>query len=347
MNRTPGAQGTCRPVLRRMFWWIINSMRSLWKNKGPSQRDSLSIKAVVVALTAGVFMPILLSTSVGIVTLALGERSDPLIVGVLIISFTAAGIGGATALTVLLGRRARRSRIQADLLANVSHELRTPLTTIRLYAQTLRSGRIAADPARTIESLDVIVRETEWLEAMIERILTWRAAARDLPPVPLENATVGPAVGLALERFRRMIDPTSATLEISLESRAPVQIGADMITVAVLNLLVNAFRYGGPKPWIALRTRDLEDAVTIEVEDRGVGIPHRDQRRVFCAFHRVRRDGPGTPPGTGLGLAIVDFVVKAHGAVITLDSTPDRGSRFTITLSRSSSEGHRAPEGQT
>ena len=95
------------------------------------------------------------------------------------VSFTAAAIGGAIILYVLLGRRARLVRLQSDLLANVTHELRTPLAAIRMHAQTLQSGLLEADPARAADCLETIVRETEWLDAMIERVLSWRAAAKD------------------------------------------------------------------------------------------------------------------------------------------------------------------------
>ena len=76
--------------------------------------------SAIVALSVGVILPVILSTSLGIVTLALGESSDAIVIGVLIISFAAAAIGGAVVVTVLLGRRARIARLQSDLLANVT-----------------------------------------------------------------------------------------------------------------------------------------------------------------------------------------------------------------------------------
>jgi signal transduction histidine kinase len=103
------------------------------KKLGPN----LSLTGVIVTLAVGVMLPVILSTSVGIVSIALGEKANNLVVGVLVICFAAASIGGAVTATVLLGRKARTARLQSDFLANVSHELRTPLSAIRMYAQTL------------------------------------------------------------------------------------------------------------------------------------------------------------------------------------------------------------------
>src|SRR5512134_752056 len=111
-------------------------------------RRSLSLVRPIVTLSVGIVLPVLLSTAVGIAAIVTGESTLTLILGILMVCFTVAAIGGAVILYVLLGRRARLARLQSDLLANVTHELRTPLAAIRVYAQTLQSGLLQSDPAR-------------------------------------------------------------------------------------------------------------------------------------------------------------------------------------------------------
>ncbi|MCL4807907.1 MAG: hypothetical protein KJ062_08970, partial [Thermoanaerobaculia bacterium] len=149
------------------------------------KRSSLGLKGAIVTLSVGVLVPVILSTTVGIVALVIGTSTKELLVGVLVVCFTAAAAGSAVVSVVLLGRRARLARLQSDLLANVSHELKTPLAAIRMYAQTLESGLLEKDPESTRKSLATIVRETEWLEATVERVLTWRSLARDQDAVDL------------------------------------------------------------------------------------------------------------------------------------------------------------------
>ena len=170
-------------------------------SKKPMQlRSNLSLVKPIVTLSVGVLLPVLLSTATGIVAIVFGESSVTLITGILVVCFMAAAIGGAIIVYVLLGRRARTVRLQSDLLANVTHDLRTPLSAIRMHAQTLQSGLLREDPVRAGVCLENIIRETEWLEAMIDRVLSWRAAAKDrdileMKPAPIHLATDRPRSG--------------------------------------------------------------------------------------------------------------------------------------------------------
>ncbi len=305
-------------------------------------RRGLSLVPPIVTLSVGVVLPVLLSTAAGIVAIVLGESSATLIIGILVVSFTAAAIGGAVILFVLLGRRARLARLQADLLANVTHELRTPLAAIRLHAQTLESGLLRDDPARAAESLRTIVRETEWLDAMVDRVLSWRAAARDRPAPGAACAPLRPAVEEAAARFLRMVPEDEVVLSSDWASDTPARHDPDAIEQAVLNLLVNAYKFtAAPQRRIVLGLRDRGAWVAVSVEDNGIGIPSAEVRRIFEPFHRVSNPSRRTA-GAGLGLAIVHHVVRSFGGRIAVDTREGEGSRFTILLPRCSpSEGAR------
>ncbi|MBI5014569.1 MAG: HAMP domain-containing histidine kinase [Deltaproteobacteria bacterium] len=295
---------------------------------------SLSLTGAIVALSTGVLVPVLLSTSVGIVTLVLGESSESILIGVLTVSFAAAALGGVAVVTWLLSRRARIARLQADLLANVSHDLRTPVTSIRMYAQTLLMGRLSQDPVRTQESLETIVRQTEWLEAMIDRVLTWRAAVRDRDALDPKVEPVGEAVEQAVARFGRMIPPDEARVTLHVETAVPVRHDRDAVGSIVLNLLLNAYKYSHAPREIRVEVLDQErlGRVLIAVEDNGVGIPRNELSRVFDPFYRLVPRREGAASGAGLGLAIVRYFARAQGGDVYVESEEGRGSRFVITL---------------
>jgi two-component system phosphate regulon sensor histidine kinase PhoR len=295
---------------------------------------SLSLTGVIVALSVGVLLPVMLSTAVGIVTLALGESTKWIVVGVLVVSFATAAIGSAITATVLLGKKARMARLQADLLANVSHDLRTPLTAIRMYAQTLQGGRLKNDPRKEEESLETIVRETEWLEAMIDRILTWRAANRDRDNLEMESRPVGEAVEEAVERFSRMLAPGEVNLSVRIDSSAPVRHDRHGISAVVLNLLINAYKYTRKDKEISVGVTDRDGRVVLSVEDNGIGIPKQEVRRIFDPFYRVDSSLRGKSTGAGLGLAIVRHLVNAHKGKVLVESREGRGSSFIILLPR-------------
>ncbi len=293
---------------------------------------NLSLTGVIVTLAVGVILPVVLSTSVGIVSIALGERTNNLVVGVLVICFAVASIGGAVTATVLLGRKARVARLQADFLANVSHELRTPLSAIRMYAQTLQTGRLEEDSQKTRECLDTIVRETEWLETMVDRVLTWRSAAKDRLVLELRVASMAGAVGMALERFSLLTAPGEVELSTEVSTTEPVAHDANGIVTVLLNLLINAYKYTGEDKRIVVRAFDQGNEVVLEVEDNGIGIPITDQRRIFEPFFRGDDRLRGTSSGVGLGLAITKAVVTAHRATIEVYSSEGRGTRMIVRL---------------
>jgi two-component system, OmpR family, phosphate regulon sensor histidine kinase PhoR len=298
------------------------------KKLGPN----LSMTGVIITLAVGVLVPVLLSTSVGIISLAMGNPDDNLVIGILVICFSAAAIGSTVTATVLLGRKARTARRQADFLANVTHELRTPLTAIRMYAQTLLTGQLENDSERSEQCLKTIIRETEWLETMIDQVLTWRSAAKDREVLKLKTAPIQEAIEQALRRFEALTDPGEVDLKLNLESRNPVAHDRDGIASALLNLLINSYKYTGKDKQIDLRTIDGKGEVILEVEDNGIGIPLVDRRRIFEPFFRVDSRLRAQSSGAGLGLAIVRAQVDAHGGAIRVRSTEGEGTCMSIHL---------------
>lgn len=292
----------------------------------------LSLTGAIVAVSVGVLLPVVLSTSVGIIALATGTSTKELVLGVLVVCFTCAAAGGAVVAVVLLGRKARLARLQSDLLASVSHDLRTPLATIRMYAQTLESGMLASDPARTRESLATIVRETERLEATVERVLNWRALARDRAALELRVDSLRGAVADAVERFGRMVAPGEVRLDVAIDTDTPVAHDRDAVARVLLNLLVNAHKYGGEDGRIGVTVRDDGGWVALEVRDNGIGIPRSEFERIFLPFHRVESEGAPHAEGAGLGLAIVRQLARAHGGDVHVTSEPGAGSTFTVRL---------------
>jgi two-component system phosphate regulon sensor histidine kinase PhoR len=99
---------------------------------------------------------------------------------------------------------------------------------------------------------------------------------------------------------------------------------------AVINLLDNAVKYSGESREIAVRLDVRADSVAFEVEDRGVGVPASEQKKIFDRFYRVA-NGSGKG-GYGLGLFMVRHIMEAHGGRAEVESEPGRGSRFRLVF---------------
>jgi len=295
---------------------------------------SLSLTGVIIALSVGVLLPVMLSTAVGIVTLALGESTNWIVVGVLVISFAAAAIGSAITATVLLSQKAQTARLQADLLVNVTHDLRTPLTAIRMYAQTLQGGLMQKDPRRAEDGLETIVRETEWLETMIDRILTWRAATKDRNNLQMQVRPLREAVEVAVGRFTRMLAPGEVDLAVKVDCATPVNHDQNAISTVVLNLLINAYKYTKQDKQISVEVGDRDGQVAVSISDNGIGIAGKEVRRIFDPFYRIDTRLRGESTGAGLGLAIVRHLIQTHKGEVLVESREGQGSSFTVLLPR-------------
>lgn len=295
-------------------------------------RLNLDFKAVILLLTIGVLLPVMLSTIAGIVAIIFADDAGGIVTGVLVISFTAAAAGSALVAVVLMARKAKLARLQSDFIANVSHELRTPLTNIRLHTQTLQSGAIANDPKTAADCLSTILRETEWLESMVAKVLTWRASAGNILPLHRVTQPVSQAVSQAVDRFQGMVRAGPIDFSVSSDSRLAVRHDVEAIASVLLNLLTNAYKSTGSDKRIRLTTQDTTDGIVITVSDNGVGLSSKDTENIFEPFYRVAQQHGGDRGGMGLGLTIARHIITRHGGSITASGTPGEGAVFTVRL---------------
>lgn len=245
-------------------------------------------------------------------------------------------VGTALAL-MAVARERRLSRLQTDFVSSVSHELRTPLTSIRLFVETLQSGRLS-DPERIAECLDLLARETERLDRRIERVLGWARMEAGRRVYAFETVPVADLVGDAVQALQSQLLPDREPVSLHVpDGLAAVRADHDAVVEALLNLLTNAVRHAPRPRIIAVVAAEEGRRVGITVVDDGPGIPKADRKRVFERFWQgdARLSAPGqrgAERGSGLGLAIVRSIARAHGGDVSLISDVGQGCRFTLWL---------------
>ena len=277
------------------------------------------------------FSPPLAHWRVEVTGADVGSRGIPGLRALMIALFVLTVVG-----VVLLGRavvhQSRLSRLQTDFVSNVSHELRTPLTSIRLFVETLQSGRVT-DPERVQECLGIVAGETERLSRKIERVLTWAHMEEGRRVYELQPSLPREALDLALASFRAHNLTDNPDLTAIVDGQLPMIVAdSEALAEALLNLLGNACKYGGPSVQIRVRVRREGKGVVYVVEDNGPGIALLEQRSVFEKFYRSDGRLNRATEGSGLGLAIVSGIVAAHRGRVELQSVEGAGSRFTIWL---------------
>jgi signal transduction histidine kinase len=229
-------------------------------------------------------------------------------------------------------RDLRLAELRSQFVASVSHELKTPLTAIRMFAETLRLGR--TPPARTTEYLDTIVSESERLTRLLNNVLDFSKVEQGTRRYQLLLQPLAPILRSAARTLRYPLEQEAFELQVTIDDEElQARCDADALEQAILNLLSNAMKYSGTSRVIALRLTEADGGgVAISVSDRGIGIPAAEQPRIFEKFYRGAADAHQRVAGTGLGLTLVQHTVHAHGGTISVESSPEGGSTFTIRL---------------
>jgi signal transduction histidine kinase len=257
-----------------------------------------------------------------------GFRKSYMSIALLAIAAIAAAVVtiGTTA-----GRQARLASLRTDLVATVSHELKTPLASMRLLVDTLLEDE-RLDPVKTRDYLRLMAGENARLTRLMENFLTFSRLDRSKyrftfePTDPSDIAR--DALGAMPEGRRGDRGPV---LEIASDLPSVVA-DRDALVTALLNLLDNAYKYGPADGPVSLRVFRDAGHVVFAVQDRGIGIPRREQKRIFRRFYRIDQRLTRTSSGSGLGLSIVDAIARAHGGSVKLQSAPEHGSTFSLYL---------------
>jgi two-component system phosphate regulon sensor histidine kinase PhoR len=277
-------------------------------------------------------LPTVAMTAIGIILIVIGHGSTPtLISGVLVLTFCTSVITGYILGSIFVTKGASLARVQNDFTAAVSHELRTPVTAIRLFIESLKTGRLSVEDRR--EVFELLGRETERLEMLVMRVLelsriesgghAWR---RELVDV---RALVDEAV-LAFDAST-LENPTAIAVEV--EKGLELVGDRPVLVRALLNLLINAWKYSGADKRISVEAHTVRRRIEIVVRDNGIGIERSEHGSIYEQFTRGRAAHSSGVPGVGLGLAFVRAIVRGHRGKLDFESKPG-DTAFRIRLKR-------------
>jgi len=216
------------------------------------------------------------------------------------------------------------------LSAGIAHEIRNPLNSIRGFIQYFQK-KLPLDE-EDYRYTDLIITEVDRLNRVISRLLAYSK--------PREPRLVIRSPGDVLDHCIRVVEREAAEAGVELVSNLRQQdmplllMDTDQMTQVFLNILINAVEASprGAKVTITSE-QDDQGRFHIVIADEGPGIPREDLDKIFDPFFSTKKKG------TGLGLAIVKSIIQGHSGEIEVESEPDKGARFIVTLAA-----YRAPE---
>lgn len=219
------------------------------------------------------------------------------------------------------------SNMRKEFSANVSHELKTPLTSISGYAEIMKNGMVR--PADIPVFSERIYKEARRLITLVEDII--KLSKLDEESVELEKQEVD-LYDLTREIISRL-SPQASQKNIRMElTGEPVKyVGIrQILDEMVYNVCENAIKYNNDGGRVTVWVGNTLEGPKISVADTGIGIPKEHHERIFERFYRVDKSHSKERGGTGLGLSIVKHGALLHGAKVSVDSSPGRGTKIEM-----------------
>ena len=219
------------------------------------------------------------------------------------------------------------SNMRKEFSANVSHELKTPLTSISGYAEIMKNGMVR--PADIPVFSERIYKEARRLITLVEDII--KLSKLDEESVELEKQEVD-LYDLTREIISRLA-PQASQKNVRMElTGEPVKYTGirQILDEMVYNVCENAIKYNNDCGRVTVWVGNTLEGPKISVADTGIGIPAEHHERIFERFYRVDKSHSKERGGTGLGLSIVKHGALLHGAKVSVESTPGKGTKIEM-----------------
>jgi signal transduction histidine kinase len=221
---------------------------------------------------------------------------------------------------------------QVNFTQAVTHEFRTPLTSLRLYLETLESGKL--DSEQAVQLYSKMLDDCDRLDSMVDNVLEAGHFGREKYELKLTETDLSADINDYLNEMKPYLNRQNGRLKLEIQENIRVRSDYHALGRAVRALVDNALKYSPPeRREITVSLISSGNFAIITVSDKGVGIPEEEQRKVFERFYRVTDINRKSVKGTGLGLYLVCHIAEAHmGQVGIVSEGTDRGTSVNIKL---------------
>ena len=244
-------------------------------------------------------------------------------------------IAGIVAIARDITESRRQEQMKNEFIATVNHELRTPLTSIVGALRLLSAGRVATPEDTAKRLLSIALQNGDRLARIINDILDFEKISSGSMAYRQELVSIRDLVEQTIEAnqvlardfgVRLLLDGANGQDDVATD---PARLGQ-----VITNLLSNAIRFSPRGADVVVAIESTPATVRISVKDQGPGIPPEYRDRIFEKFVQVDATDARKKGGTGLGLAIAKQITTQLGGEICLDTVPDQGACFHVTLRR-------------
>lgn len=230
----------------------------------------------------------------------------------------------------MLRAQRRLRQFQKDFTYAMVHDMKSPLQSVMMGAHILNSGKLEDKPGKVDKYKQVMKDECEHLLALSNRVVMLTQIDRGELELHKEEIALKPLLQDQAGKFQLK---TAKNIDFSIDCEQNCTVYADAFCLheVLSNLIDNAIKYSGEEVTVILSAERTASDTVVKVRDNGIGIPLREQQKIFNRFERVSSGSRKTgASGFGLGLNYVMQVMKAHGGLVSVESTEGSYSEFTL-----------------
>jgi signal transduction histidine kinase len=218
---------------------------------------------------------------------------------------------------------------QQNFLLSITHELKSPLASIQLVLETIQKRQLTSDQLQKLSNSGL--KENDRLHRLVQDLLLAARVEGGYEFVFEElnlNELLSETITWARPKFSGEIDfKADENLFLNKADK-------NTLSTAFSNLIENAIKYSREDGKIAINAYRKKHQILIDISDTGLGIPKAEREKIFEKFYRIGDEHTRKTKGTGLGLYIVKKVIEAHGGTISLKDNQQKGTVFTVMLSK-------------
>ncbi len=228
-------------------------------------------------------------------------------------------------------------RLKSEFVATVSHELRTPMTSIKGYVDILLMGVAGDLGEQQLRFLNVVQQNTERLTILVNDLLDLSRIEAGQINLTFEPLDLRFLINEVMEEINRLTVTENKNMQFNIElpmDLPPIKGDPERIRQVFINLLGNSFHYTPNNGMVSVKARCIGEELQVDISDNGIGIPPKEQDRIFDRFYRGENHMVIATAGTGLGLSIVAKLINMHHGRIWVQSSgiEGEGSTFSFTL---------------
>lgn len=232
-----------------------------------------------------------------------------------------------------ISNQSKLDQMKSEFINNMTHEIKTPISTISLACEMLSDETISQDAASRANFIGIVADENQRMRVLVETILQSAKMSNKNFSINPKEVDVNAIVDKVLKSFKLTFSNRNGCVETHLDADPSVIVADELhMTNLIYNLVDNGIKYSTGAPHIIVSTSTDGKHFLLSIKDHGIGISKADQKHIFEKFYRVSTGNVHNVKGFGIGLNYVAQVVRLHHGHITVESEPDHGSTFTVSL---------------